>query len=490
MAENLTKQTFIGFFWQFGGTVFKFALQLGVLMILARLISKGDFGIVQSALVVVGLSKLVSQMGVGPALIQRDKLTDLHIRSGATLTLLLSMFFFLLVFFGSGLLADFFRMSELETVLRVVALLFIIEGITTVSQSLLLRDMKQKILVQIDFISYFVGYGVVAVAMAYYGFGLWSLIIGQIMQSILKCILSYYKSQHSLRPYWGKKEIKDLLYFGGGFTIAKLFNYFANQGDNIIAGRYLGADALGIYSRAYSIMVNPVSLIGTSLDKVLFPAMSARQNQPDRLIEAFVNGSKMITFLCIPISFVIIFAAPEIINVMLGDKWGEAIVPLQILTAGLIFRMGYKMGDCLSRATGNVYSRAKRQFVYAICVVVGCYIGSFWGIEGIAYGTLFAITVNYILMIHLSLVILKISWIYFLKRTFAELHISIFLSVIFLGILFLTRLWITTDILVLLISFGIYGVILMYLFYNYSNRLSFLTIIPFQGMLKKITKNK
>lgn len=488
MKENLTQKTFNGFFWQFGGSIFQIILQFGVLFILARIISPSDFGIVQSALIVVGFSKLVSQMGVGPALVQKKDLTSLHIRTGATLSIVLSFLFFFIVFACSGLLADFFKMPELQDVLKVVAILFIIEGITTVSQSLLLRDMKQKMLVQIDFISYLIGYGIVAIVLSYYGFGLWSLIIGQLVQSLLKCILSFIKSKHSIKLYLGKQEVKDLLYFGGGFTVARLFNYLATQGDNIVAGRYLGPDELGIYSRAYSIMVKPVSLIGDSLDKVLFPAMAARQNQPDKLIEAFINGSKMITFLCIPISCVIIFSSKEIINVMLGNNWSEAIIPLQILTAGLVFRMGYKMGDCLSRATGNVYSRAKRQFVYALCVILGCYVGTKWGIAGVSFGTLFAVTINYILMIHLSLVILKISWVYFLKRTLVELPIAIFLAALFIGIITLTRTFIGSDIFIMMISYATYGAVLIFLFYNFSHKLSFIDILPFKGILKKITK--
>ena len=488
MGENLTQKTFKGFFWQFGGTIFQTFIQLGVLFILARLISKAEFGIVQSALVVVGLSQLLSQMGVGPAIVQKASLTSIHIRVASTISLMLSAAFFLIVFFCSGLLAVFFNMPELQNVLKVVAILFIIEGITTVSQSLLLREMKQKILVKISFISYLVGYGVVAVVLSYYGFGLWSLIIGQLMQSLLKCILSFIKCKHSIMPSFSKKETKELLYYGGGFTIAKLFNYLALQGDNIITGRYLGADALGVYSRAYSIMVKPVSLIGDSIDKALFPAMAARQNQHDRLVEAFVNGSKMISFLCIPISCVLIFSSKEIINVLLDSQWADTVIPLQILTAGLIFRMGYKMGDCLSRATGNVYSRAKRQFVYAVCVILGCYIGSHWGIIGVSFGTLFAVTMNYILMIHLSLDILKINWLYFLKRTFSELHIATLLALLFIAIISLTRQFIESDFMILLLSYGIYGIGVMVLFYYFSDKLSFLAILPFKGVLNKITK--
>lgn len=490
MTESLTKKTFKAFFWQFGGTIFKMVAQLAVLFILARLIPKADFGIVSSALIVVGLAKLVSQMGVGPALVQKNNLTTLHIRAGATLTFIFSLVLFATVFFSSGLIATFFRMPELVKVMKVVSTLFILEGITTVSWSLLLRDMRQKTLVIIDFISYSIGYGLVALTLAYFGYGLWALIGGQLMQSLLQCILTYLWSRHSLLPYWGIPEIKELLYYGGGFTLAKLFNYTALQGDNAITGRYLGDTALGLYSRAYAIMVQPVSLIGSSIDRALFPAMAARQNQKDKLIEAFIHGAQMIHFACIPISFIIIFTADEIINVALGPGWEEAIIPLQILTAGLIFRMGYKMGDSLARATGKVYNRAKRTFIYAIVMIIGCYIGTFWGINGVAVGTLIAVTVNYILMIHLSLTILDISWLYYLKRSFAELKIAILLSIIFVGVIFGAKTVFSVKVIVLLTSYGASAIIASILFYRYSYKLSFIKILPFKEVLNKFTKLK
>lgn len=487
-GENLTQKTFKGFYWQLSGSLFQTVIQLAVLVILARLISKTDFGIVQSALVVVGLSNLLSQMGVGPALVQKKELTPLHIRAGATISLILSIALFLSVFFGSKLLSAFFKMPELQKVLQVVAFVFIIEGVSTVSQSLLLREMKQKVLVKIDLISYSLGYGLVSIVLSYLGFGLWSLIIGQIVQSITKCVLSLIKSKHSILPYFGKAESKELLYYGGGHTLARMFNYLALQGDNIVTGRYLGADALGIYSRAYATMVKPVSLIGNSLDKVLFPAMAARQNQPDRLIEAFINGSRLITFLCIPISCVLIFSSKEIIYVLLGNKWEDVILPFQILTSGLIFRMGYKMGDCLSRATGNVYSRAKRQFLYALCVIFGCYAGTKWGIKGVAVGTLFAVAINYILMIHLSLIILKINWSYFLKKVLSDLHIALLLSLLFVVIITSVQHIFDSDMVVLLVSYGLFGGCVLVLFYYFSQKLSFLSILPFNAALGKLKK--
>lgn len=444
----------------------------------------------QAALVVVGFAKMMSQMGIGPALVQRKDLSETHIRVGFTFSLGLGIFMGILVFLGAGLIADFFRMESLKAVLRVVAFLFIMESFVTVSSSLIQRDMRLRERAIVEMCSYVFGYGLVGIIFGYLGYDYWALIIAIFAQEIIKMVAYVFLQGHSLLPYWRKKEFIDLIYFGGGFTLGKFFNYLASEGDNIITGRFLSADALGIYGRAYTLMNKPVNLLGDSIDKSLFPAMAARQHQPDKLIKAFISGSRLITFVCVPLSVIIISSAEEIVNVLLGSSWSGAIIPLQILTIGMLFRMGYKMGDSLCRATGHVYKRAMRQLIFAICLVGGCYLGTFRGIAGVAGGVVFAVTINYILMIHLSLSILKINWSYFLRRIFADLPIMIGLSALFLGIIYMVRLTSNVDFVRLLLAYGIFSAICALLFYHYSHKLSFLKVLPIEGLLKKITKQK
>ncbi len=458
MKEGLTKQAYRGFFWQALGSGFQSVIQIGVLIILARLITPDEFGLAQSALIVVGLANLLSQMGVGPAIVQRSELTQNHIRAGATLSMLLGVLLGLIVFFSAGIISHFFKMPRLVPVVQLVSVIFVLESITVISQSLLQREMKLKMLVLAEFISYSLGYGLVAIVLGYYGYGVWALIWGSIAQVVIRNVVVTIMKPHSLKPFLGRKETKELLYFGGGFTIAKFANYFAGQGDNIIVGRYLGADMLGVYSRAYSLMVKPASLIGTAIDKSLFPAMAARQNEPLKLIKAFISGSYLMTLISLPLGLILVISAPEIIVGLLGEQWIGAIIPFQILSCGLVFRMGYKMGDCLARATGAVYRRASRQIVFAVLVIIGCYIGHFWGIPGVAVGTVIALFINYLLMIQLSLNILQISWFTFVKQVFSSIFFAMGSILIFYLIIHFLRLELTSNLLILILSYILFGI--------------------------------
>jgi PST family polysaccharide transporter len=200
------------------------------------------------------------------------------------------------------------------------------------------------------------------------------------------------------------------MYFGGGFIAGRICNTLAGQGDRIVVARWLGAASLGFYQRAYQLMALPANLFGMALDKVLFPVMAKLQNQPAQLRKAYRTGVMLIALLVLPISALAYQLAPEIISVLLGDQWAEAVTPFRILAVGMLFRTSYKMSDSLARATGAVYRRAWRQGIYAALVFGGAWVGQSWGVSGVAYGILAAIFVNFLFMAQLSVKITSMTW--------------------------------------------------------------------------------
>src|SRR5206468_5659579 len=117
----------------------------------------------------------------------------------------------------------------------------------------------------------------------------------------------------SRRLYIERQAFNDLAYFGGGFTVARLANYVAVYGDNVVTGRFLGAAALGYYGRAYSLMSAPAYAFGSVLDAVLFPAMARVQDDAARLAAAYRRGVALIAIVVLAPSATIILLAPEVI---------------------------------------------------------------------------------------------------------------------------------------------------------------------------------
>jgi O-antigen/teichoic acid export membrane protein len=254
--------------------------------------------------------------------------------------------------------------------------------------------------------------------------------------------------------------LNELLYFGGGFTLARIGNYFAGNVDNLVVGRWLGENALGMYSRAFQLIVMPANLFGQVLDTVLFPAMSSVQDSKFRLTLAFRRGVLFITVVVLPISVLSIILAPEIIRIILGNNWENAIVPFQILSISILFRTSYKMSDSLARATGAVYDRAWRQILFAVCVFVGAWIGTQWGLAGVATGVLLATCLNYVLMAHLSLKLISMQWKDFFKDQIPSFGFAIISSIIIWGVVAWMRNFPVSSILIVLASILLMGLLM------------------------------
>jgi PST family polysaccharide transporter len=408
--RSLTQHTVAGIMWMSYGKAAFFLLQLIVLGVLARLITPAEFGVVSAALVVIGFSAIVSQLGLGPAIVQRPTLERRHIDTAFTSSFLLGLLLGTAIWTGAPLAATFLRMPQATPVLRALAWVFPLNGLGTVGLSLLSRELHFSWLANLDVVSYGFGYGLVGIVTALLGWGVWALVAAQIGQSVARTTVLLWKHPPSPRPYIEWQALKDLAYFGGGFTVARIANYVALNGDNLIVGRTLGAAPLGFYGRAYSLMSAPAYAFGTVLDQVLFPAMAKVQHDPPRLAAAYRRGVALIALMVLPASVVIILLAPEVIRVALGSKWGQVVVPFQILGIGMLFRTSYKMSDSIARSTGAVYRRAWRQILYAGLVVLGAWVGSRWGIKGVSFGALTALTVNFLLMAGLGLRVASLTW--------------------------------------------------------------------------------
>ncbi|QHL88825.1 oligosaccharide flippase family protein [Nibribacter ruber] len=413
--KKLTERTFSGFLYLITGSGLQIVLKIGVLAILARLVSPKEFGVMGLALVILELSKMFTQMGVGPAIVQRPELEERHLTTGFTLSILMGLLFSSMLLLGAPLIALFFKMEGLVPVIRAISLVFLVDSFTLIGQALLQRNMQFKTSAMIELASYAVGYGAVGIVLGKMGWGVWALVAANISQAVINALLLLRLQPFPKRLGFDKDAFRELIYFGGGMTMGRIGNFLATQGDNLVIGRTLGPVALGIYGRAYQFMVMPASLFGNALDKALFPAMAKVQGDTQKIGKAFLTGVSMIALLAMPLSVVLVLLAPEIVLTLLGRKWVEVILPFQILACSLLFRMSYKLSDTLARATGAVYQRAWRQIIYAGLVFIGAIIGHYWGLYGVATGIAVALTANFFMMAQLSTRLAGISWASILK---------------------------------------------------------------------------
>lgn len=386
-------------------------MQLGLLAALGRLLTPQDFGIVSAALVVIAFSGIVSQLGLGPALVQRPELEPRHVRTAVTVSTLLGLALGGIIWLCAPLAAAFLKSDGIGPVLRTLALVFPLQGLSTVAESLARRQLQFRWLATLDVKAYGIGYVLVALPLAVVGYGVWALVAGAVVEAVARTgfLLARFRPPLGRRP--DRRSLRELLYFGGGFTVAKVANFFGTQGDNLMVGHLMGPGALGIYGRAYQLMNAPMASFGTVLDQVLFPVLARVQSEVQRVATAYRRGTTLMALLILPVMGGTVLLAPEIILVVLGPKWTGVIAPFRVLALAMVFQNDSKIGDSLARAMGAVYRRAWRQVLYAGFVLAGAYVGHYWGVLGVAYGVTLAITLNFILMSQLSLSLTRLTWL-------------------------------------------------------------------------------
>lgn len=391
----LTAQTLEGFLWTFSGAGFQAVLRIVVLAILARLLVPEDFGVVGAALTIVALADLFTQVGVAPSIVQSTTLTTAHIRTAFTMTSLMGIVVSALLLWLAPYVAAAFRIPQMESVVRAFCVIFIIRGFATIAEALLQREMRFREIAVNTLRSYFFGYAVFSVGLALAGFGIWALVIGQIVQSLLSGIGFVRRARHSMVPMFDLSILRHLVVFGTGLTLARVGNYFATNADTFVVGRWLGAEALGFYSRAYLLLMQPAQLFGSAADKVMFPAMASIQLQEERLARAYHRAVALIALATLPLSAAIIALAPEVVFLLLGGSWAAVVLPLQILVASLFFRTAYKITVTLLRSRGAVYRLAAWQWIYGFCIAFGAWWGQPYGIGGVAVGVTIGITLSF-----------------------------------------------------------------------------------------------
>ena len=418
MAEarepTLAGRTVIAFQWSAIATVGEILLSLGILAVLARLLTPHDFGVVAIALVFIRVVGATGKLGIGPAIIQRSSLTQRHVVTGFTLLATLGVLLTTVMWLAAPAAAGFFAEPEVPAILEALSAIFAIAGLGVVSEYLLRRQLHFKQIMIAGILSQAAGYGLVAIAMAMLGYGAWSLVGGIVARHAIFTAVVLACRPPPFRLGIGRRETFELLRFGTGFSFCSLLGAVASQGSRLVIGSSVGAASLGYYTRASRIASTPTRF-GLMLQRVLFPAMAERQKQTDRLATVYLHSIEMMSLLAVPASILMAVCAPEIIAVLLGGQWDAAIPILQILAAGTIFQVCNIVNIPVTRALGAVYREAWRKALYALLIVFGVWLGIRWGLAGAVTAIIGARIILHLLLTQLTLTLLGLRWLRLLQ---------------------------------------------------------------------------
>ena len=393
--KTLAHSTLAGVTYQYAATAANGVVQVGVIAVLARLIAPVAFGQVGLATAYVGFWSLFAAFGVGSAVVQRPELSDRLLRAGFTLALVLGLLATVLVFFTAPLAARMLGSASLTDFIRALSATFLLASPGIVAEALLQREFEWQRLTRLNVLSN-LAQSASSVALALLGLGAWALVGSNLLFTCLRTVLLLQAHAFPKRLLVSGEELGELSRFGRTFTAARLLNYGAQQGDNVVVGRVLGLEPLGFYSRAFKLMMQPVTNFGLVITRVLFTIMSRVQHQAERLRLAYLTGLSVISLVSAPLTALMVVLGPEIVQVLLGPRWTPAILPFRILSLGLVLRLPNLMTYTIDGFTGSIAKRGFREGLFAAGVIVGALGGVPFGLPGVATGVLLGVVVNYV----------------------------------------------------------------------------------------------
>ena len=388
-------------------------IRLIVLIVLARLLSPADFGVVAAAQIIFAIAETFVDFGIGIGLLRAKTLDEKTERSAMTIVLASSAAIAALIALGSGPLASFLGIAQVEAVLPWIALIFLFQGATGPPVQLMFRDGRFREVSMVQLVGSAFGHAAVSIVLALLGWGYWAIVAGMLAYAVLQLALCFWLRPvwPTLRPDWGR--LRPIVHFGIGVLASMLLGKIARRADNWVAGRFLGAAALGFYSRAYSLMDLANQLPGVVMTRVMIPHFARHAHAGDRrriAIQQFYVTHVAAAALTLPASVAMVLLAPEIVAILLGETWQPAAVALSVLGAGLYFRLAYKVSGSIVLAYGRAWRSALQQATYAILVLGGALYGVRFGIEGIAWAVLAALTWQFLALTNLALASIGGSW--------------------------------------------------------------------------------
>lgn len=411
MSEK--KEFISGFNWNTATVVLQIIIQTVYTGLLARLVNADAFALMGIVLSIVGFAELFSQVGIGPALIQRKELHPQHL-SGAFYTALLLGLLFTAGFIAvAPAIAAYYGDERLEPIIRVVSSSFTIAALAVVPRNLMLKKMDFKGYFIAGMISIVGGNLIVGLVLAYMGYGVWAYVWALFAQNALMTICYWYFERTRFPLAWQWKYTRELIRYGGSSTLFNALNYAATKVDVTIVPKFATTlphattpeNALfraGVYERSAYVMSLPITIMAKLSDNVLFSGMSKMQDETERLRRVILTAMHMLGFITIPAIVLAVFTAPSLVQIYLGDQYTEAGPVLRILFIAVIFRTLSRLADSLLRAKNAVLRGSVYKALYLLLMIIGVYTAVPYGLQAVAVAIAATTGIHFMMSVYLT----------------------------------------------------------------------------------------
>ena len=329
MSQTVKQKIYSGIFWQGICNLGNFGFGFIISVVLARLLTPDDYGIIAIIGVFMSFLSVFIDSGFGTALIQKKDLTKEETSSVFFLNITVAVLMYGILFFAAPYIAEFYHRNELAFYIRIVALAMIISSFSIVQGALLNKDMRFDIIFRISMISQ-ISAGCVGIVLAFCGGGVWALIVQTMLASSIRMILQWWWGRWRPLKKFDFKSLKYLYSFGWKMFCSSILNNLYDNIYPLVLGRLFNLTTLSYYGRGQQIPFLGMNIVNSTLGKVLFPTFSLLQEDKNKSKKLMQRGIKNIMFIIIPGMTLLWLSSDSIVYIVYGSQWMDAVPYLKI----------------------------------------------------------------------------------------------------------------------------------------------------------------
>ena len=351
--------------------------------IVVRHLSPGDYGLVAMASIVSAYLELIGELGVGQALVQQRLLDTEKLRPVFGALLAAGVIMFVVAASAAPIVMRVFNNRDLVGLSLLSALQFLLLPFGVIPSSKLSIELRFKELGFIGVLTAVIG-SIATLALAYRGFGPYSLLVGTLLSTLSRLLYLNFLAPYLHRPQFSWKAVKKLVGFSAYVLGERSIWYWYAQADSIIIGYFMGASSLGLFAIAKQLAVIPLEKFSQIVNTVALPTFSAINDDDDRFLGALIKAFRIASVFAFPMFFGLAMVSQEVVILLIGRKWQDAIPILQILCVSMPLRLVASISSPVAVAKGRPDVSMKLVMWCALWVPTGMVVGIRWGLEGLA----------------------------------------------------------------------------------------------------------
>jgi teichuronic acid exporter len=377
---SLKKKTISGLTWSFIDSFANQGLTFVIGIILARLLSPEEFGLIGMLAIFIAISQSFIDSGFGQALIRKQHCTVQDYSTVFYYNLLIGLLFYFILFFSAGTISIFFDKPQLKILAQVMGINLIIGSVGLIQQAILIKNIDFKLQAKISIISSLVS-GVVGIGMAFGGWGVWSLVWRSLSQNLCMTGLLWVWNRWKPKIIFSVTSFKELFGFGSKLMISGLIDTVYKNVYYLIIGKFYSAKELGYYTRANNFSMLPAQILTDMIQRVSYPALSTLQDDQTRLKMAYKKLIKSTMLISFVLMLGLTAVAGPLVITLIGEKWSFSVIYLQLLCFVAMLYPLHALNLNMLKVRGRSDLFLRLEIIKKVLVIPTIIIGVFFGVK-------------------------------------------------------------------------------------------------------------